>query len=127
MQYSPEGVLHPCTYFSQKNSPEECNYEIHNKKLLAIVKCCREWESELKSVRDFLVLTDHKNLTYFITTKKLNERQIHWQEFLTQFNFRIKYRPGHEDELSVLSSESDQWGNNFRKHFDEPPVEVGKA
>ncbi|KAL1952468.1 hypothetical protein VTO42DRAFT_5289 [Malbranchea cinnamomea] len=104
----PEGVLHPYAYFSQKNSPAECNYEIHDKELLAIVKCCREWESELKSVRDFLVLTDHKNLTYFTTTKKLNERQIRWQEFLSQFNFRIKYRPGHEGTLPDVLSRREQ-------------------
>ncbi|KAL1953160.1 hypothetical protein VTO42DRAFT_3540 [Malbranchea cinnamomea] len=108
MQYSPRGVLHPCAYFSQKNSPAECNDEIHDKELRAIVKCCREWESELKSVRDFLVLTDHKNLTYFTTTKKLNERQIRWQGFLSQFNFRIKYRLGREGTLPDMLSRREQ-------------------
>ena len=104
MQYSEEGVLHPCAYFLQKNSPTECNYKIHDKELLAIVKCCWEWESELHSVKDFLVLTDHKNLTYFTTTKKLNECQIHWQEFLSQFHFCIQYHPGCEGTLpDVLS------------------------
>ncbi|KAL1952626.1 hypothetical protein VTO42DRAFT_4596 [Malbranchea cinnamomea] len=104
----PEGVLHPCAYFSQKNSPAECNYEIHDKELLVIVKCCHEWESELKSIRDFLVLIDHKNLTYFTTTKKLNERQICCQEFLSQFNFRIKYRPGREGTLPDVLSRREQ-------------------
>ncbi|KAL1954305.1 hypothetical protein VTO42DRAFT_1415 [Malbranchea cinnamomea] len=77
LKLHPEGVLHPCAYFLQKNSPAEYNYEIHDKEFLAIVKCCREWKFELKSVHDFLVLTDHKDLTYFTTTKKLNEYQIH--------------------------------------------------
>ena len=31
-----------------------------------------------------------------MTTKELSERQERWQEFLSQFNFRIIYRPGKE-------------------------------
>ena len=34
------------------------------------------------------------NLEYFTTTKALNQRQVRWSEFLSQFNFRIVYRPG---------------------------------
>jgi len=40
------------------------------------------------------VLTDHKNLEYFTTTKLLNRRQARWAQFLSQFNFKIIYRPG---------------------------------
>lgn len=40
------------------------------------------------------VLSDHKNLEYFTTTKLLNRRQARWSEFLSRFNFKIKYRPG---------------------------------
>ena len=40
------------------------------------------------------VLTDHKNLEYFTTTKLLNHRQARWAQFLSQFNFKIVYRPG---------------------------------
>src|ERR1700759_2324286 len=31
-----------------------------------------------------------------MTTKELSERQRRWQEFLSQYNFRIIYRPGQE-------------------------------
>ncbi|TRX94028.1 hypothetical protein FHL15_005106 [Xylaria flabelliformis] len=31
---------------------------------------------------------------HFMTTKLLNQRQARWAEFLSQFNFRIVYRPG---------------------------------
>jgi len=40
------------------------------------------------------VLTDHINLEYFTTTKLLNRRQARWAQFLSQFNFKIVYRPG---------------------------------
>ena len=40
------------------------------------------------------VLTDHKNLEYFITTKKLTPRQARWAEFLFEYNFLISYQSG---------------------------------
>ena len=40
------------------------------------------------------MVTDHKNLEYFSTTKLLTHQQAHWSEFLSQFNFIIHFRPG---------------------------------
>jgi len=44
------------------------------------------------------VLSDHKLLEYFMSTKTLTRRQARWAEFLSQFNFYIKYRPGKEND-----------------------------
>ncbi|KAH8632561.1 hypothetical protein IG631_14244 [Alternaria alternata] len=41
-QYDDEGVLRLCAYFSRKNNAHECNYEIHDKELLAVVRCLEE-------------------------------------------------------------------------------------
>jgi hypothetical protein len=57
--------------------PAEINYDIYDKKLLAIVTAFQKWRVYLKrSKYQIRMLTDHKNLTYFITTKALNRRQI---------------------------------------------------
>src|SRR5258708_14485783 len=40
------------------------------------------------------MVTDHKNLEYFTSTKKLTCRQARWSEYLSQFNLRIRFRPG---------------------------------
>jgi transposase InsO family protein len=94
-QYDDDGVLHPVAYFSKKHSPAECNYEIYDKELMAIVRAFEEWRPELQSVENPVqVLTDHKNLEYFTTTKLLDRRQARWSQFLSQFNFKIVYRPG---------------------------------
>ena len=74
MQYDDQGVLRPCAFFSKKNLPAECNYPIYDKELLAIVKCLREWNSELRSVPEFKVLTDYRALEYFATVRKLSKR-----------------------------------------------------
>ena len=92
-------VLKPVAYFSKKMTPAECNYMIYDKELLAIVKSFETWRPELTSVDEPVrVLTDHQNLEHFMTTKQLNRRQARWAEFLSDFNFKITYRPGKEGE-----------------------------
>jgi hypothetical protein len=75
-QKDDNGVLHPVAFFSKKMTPAECNYEIYDKELLAIIRCFEEWRPDLEGT-DFpiQVLTDHKNLEYFMTTKRLTRRQ----------------------------------------------------
>jgi hypothetical protein len=94
-QRDDNGILHPVAFFSKKHSPAECNYEIYDKELMAIVRCFEEWRPELESTASPIqVLSDHRNLEYFMSTKLLNRRQARWSEFLSRFNFKIVYRPG---------------------------------
>jgi hypothetical protein len=67
----------------------------HNKELLAIFESFCTWRHYLKgSLFSIDVVTDHKNLTYFATTKTLIQRQAHWSEFLSQFNLVVCFRLG---------------------------------
>jgi hypothetical protein len=94
-QMGPDGELRPVAYFSAKHSPQECNYDIYDKELLAIIKALEEWRPELEgSEEPFEIVTDHKNLQTFATTKQLSPRHMRWSEFLSRFNFRIVYKPG---------------------------------
>ncbi len=73
----------------------ERNYEIHNKEMLAIIRALEEWRHFLEGAPDkFEIWTDHKNLEYFMSTKKLNRCQAHWSLTLTRFNFTMHHRPG---------------------------------
>jgi hypothetical protein len=103
-QYDDKGILRPCAYFSRKNNPHECNYEIHDKEMLAIIHCLEEWDSELRTVEMFTVLTDYKNLEYFTKPRKLNERQIRWSILLGCYNITLQYQPGKlNDRADALS------------------------
>ena len=42
IQYREDGLLHLCAFFLKKNSSAECNYEIYNKEMLAVVQCLEE-------------------------------------------------------------------------------------
>ncbi len=85
--------LRPVIYFSFKMLFAECNYEIYDKKLLAIIRAFEKWRLELKGTLDFVeIIFDHKNLEYFMSIKLLSWRQVRWSEFLSRFNFKIVYR-----------------------------------
>ena len=103
-QRGDDGFLHPVAYFSSKHSAQECNYEIYDKELLAIIKALEEWRPELEGLEHFDIITDHQNLKYFMSTKLLNQRQARWAEFLSRFKFTIKYQPGRQaDKPDALS------------------------
>ncbi|XP_044716934.1 reverse transcriptase (RNA-dependent DNA polymerase) domain-containing protein [Hirsutella rhossiliensis] len=81
-----------------QDSPE-ANYAIHDKELLAILRCLEQWEPELRAVEHFKILTDHKNLRYFYSERRLTERQVRWSEFLSRFQFELEWRPGRKGGL----------------------------
>ena len=89
------GVLHPVAFYSRSMQPAELNYDIYDKELLAIFEAFRQWRAYLKGVHQTtLVVSDHNNLEYFTTTKQLSRRQARWSEYLSNFDFIVKYRPG---------------------------------
>ena len=64
---------HPIT-FSKSLTPGKLNYEIHDKEMLAIIQALEEWQHFLEGTPcQFEIWTDHKNLEYFHTSKKLNQ------------------------------------------------------
>ncbi len=80
-----------CVYHSKKNASAECNYEIYDKEMLIIIQCLKQWNAELRSVSSFQICTNHKNLKYFMTVRKLTEWQMRWSLILSQYNFFILY------------------------------------
>lgn len=125
-QKDEEGTLRPVAFMSKKMSPQEYNYEIYDKELLAIIRAFEEWHPELAGtpVEDPIkILTDHKNLEYFMSTKQLNRRQARWAEFLAEFNFRITYRPEKQgmksDSLTRRSGDLSQNKGDDRKQHQQ--------
>ncbi|KAG5728455.1 hypothetical protein E4T56_gene19017 [Termitomyces sp. T112] len=72
-QSKGDGKWHPVTFYSKSLNAVEWNYKIHDKEMLAIIQSFEEWQHFLVSAwHKFEVWTDHKNLEYFCTAKKLN-------------------------------------------------------
>ncbi|OQN95116.1 hypothetical protein B0A48_18806, partial [Cryoendolithus antarcticus] len=103
-----EGQRHPVAYYSRKMSPAEQNYDIHDKELLAIVAALQHWRVYAEGASGLIILSDHKNLTHFTTTKQLTRRQVRWSELLGQHKFEIRYTPGRDNgRADALSRRSD--------------------
>jgi len=82
-------------FYSKSLSPVERNYKIHDKEMLAIIRVLEEWRYFLEGAwHPVEIWTDHKNLEYFMTTKKLNRCQARWSLYLARFDFKLIHRPG---------------------------------
>jgi len=63
-------------FISKSLSDTERNYEIHDKEMLAVVRCLEVWRHFLEGAAiKFEIWTNHKNLKYFMKVQKLNRRQ----------------------------------------------------
>jgi len=91
----PDKLWRLVTFISKSLSDTERNYEIHDKEMLAVVKCLEAWRHFLEeTMTRFEIWTDHKNLEYFMKVQKLNRRQARWTLYLSRFNFMLKHVPG---------------------------------
>jgi len=82
-------------FISKSLSDTEQNYKIHDKEMLAVVRCLEAWRHFLEGATvKFEIWTDHKNLEYFMKVQKLNRRQARWALYLSRFDFMLKHIPG---------------------------------
>jgi len=104
-----DGKWHPIAFYSKSLSSMERNYEIHDKEMLAIIRPLEEWRHFLEgATHPVEIWTDHKNLEYFMTAKKLNRRQARWSLHLARFDFLLHHRSGHTmGKPDVLSRRAD--------------------
>ena len=95
MQMDENSNLHPCTYFSRTFSSAQCNYDIYDQELLAVILALEEWCQYLQgTAHPITIITDHKNLSYIKDPQKLSRRQARWSLFLQDFNIQWQVTPG---------------------------------
>jgi hypothetical protein len=99
-----EGDLNPCTkkptqhpiaYYSATFTPTECNYDIYERELLAVLKALKHWHPHIAATEiPVTVLTDHTNLTFWKNPQNVNRRVARWFAFLQDYNLVIQHVPG---------------------------------
>ena len=115
-QPDANGFVHPVAFWSLKCTPAECNYDIHDHEMFAIVECFKHWHHYLEgSKHPVHVHTDHKNLETFMSTKILNRRQAHWAEYLLGYDFVLDHIPGSKNPADGPSRRLD-----YAKNVDVP-------
>ena len=109
MKYSNE-LWRPVTFISKSLSDIERNYKIHNKEMLAVVRCLEAWRHFLEGMTiKFEIWTDYKNLEYFMKVQKLNKRQARWALYLSRFDFTLKHVPESKMEKADSLSRRLDW------------------
>ena len=63
-----------------------------------------------------IVLYNYANLYYFMTIKKLTQRQVRWVELLSIYDFIIKYCLGLKNLIDVLSYCSNYLKEDINAH-----------
>jgi len=90
-----DGKWRLVAFISKLLNAIEQNYEIHDKEMLAVIRCLEAWRYYLERAKlEFEIWTDHKNLQYFMVSQKLNQRQARWTLYLSRFSFMLKHIPG---------------------------------
>jgi len=104
-----DNEVHLVAFHSHTFTTAKLNYDTHDKELLAIFEAFKIWQHYLEGPVYLIdVVTDHKNLEYFSTTKVLTQRQAWWSEYLFQFNLVIRFCPGHlGTKLNTLTRQWD--------------------
>ena len=107
-----DGHLHPVAFWSRKCTPAECNYDIHDREMLAIIESVKHWRHYLEGAKfPVQIHTDHKNLEVFMTTKMLNRRQARWAEFLANYDFVLTHIEGKKNPADGPSRRPDYMEN----------------
>jgi RNase H-like domain found in reverse transcriptase/Reverse transcriptase (RNA-dependent DNA polymerase) len=110
-QVESKREIHPVTYVSRTFSDTELNYDMHDKELMAIYEAFKAWRHYLKDTKVLIdVVTDHKNLEYFCTTRILSRRQARWSTFLSGFNMVIRFHPWESISMDFIEQLPDSEG-----------------
>jgi hypothetical protein len=66
LQKKSDGKKHPIAYYSKTLSAAECNYDVYDLELLALVSTLDHWHHYLAgSPHKIIIYSDHQNLLYW--------------------------------------------------------------
>ena len=91
--------LQPIAFLSKKLLPAETRYPVHEQEQLAILIALKKWRHYVHGTK-IKILMDHKSLVYLGTQPQLSNRQVRWNEFLSQFDLDIEYLKGKDNVVA---------------------------
>ena len=92
-------TIRPAGFVSRQFTPTQMNYCTWEQELLAVLEALMCWEDKLIGL-PFTIVTDHQALTFFNEAPTRSQRQMRWWEYLSQFNFTMKYLKGEDNKVA---------------------------
>lgn len=89
----------PIYFFSKTLNEAQKRYSATEKELLAIVEAIKAFRVYLYG-RFFILITDHKALCYLFNMKDCGSRLFRQKLELSEYNFKILYRPGAQNNVA---------------------------
>ena len=95
----------PIAYFSKKLKPAETKYSTFDRELLAVYLAIKHFHHFIEG-RQFSVFTDHKLLTFILSTHSdcHTPRQIRHLDYITQFTTKIHHISGQSNAVADVSN-----------------------
>ena len=106
---------HAIAYESHHLNEQERVLGIYEKKLLAVIHALDSWKHYLLG-NPFIIRMDHQSIKYFMSQTKLSDKQMRWENFLSQFHFHIAHIPGKHNTVLLMLSHVDQGQMLFQLH-----------
>ena len=91
---------HVISYESKKLKEHKKNYATNDLELDSIIYALKMWGHYLIG-KIFLLKNDNLGLKYLFKQPNLNGKQTRWLDFLSDYNFEVKYIKGKETGLSM--------------------------
>ncbi|GJS41752.1 hypothetical protein Tco_0566795, partial [Tanacetum coccineum] len=94
-------------YASRQLKIHNKNYTMHDLELGAVMFALKLWRHYLYGTK-CTVFTYHKSLQHILDQKELNMRQRRWLEFLSDYDYEIRYHPGKENVVANALSRKER-------------------
>jgi RNase H-like domain found in reverse transcriptase/Reverse transcriptase (RNA-dependent DNA polymerase) len=103
-QTNKEGWLCPVGYHSHTFNLAEQGYDVHNRKLLAVMRGLWQWRHLLlSSLFQTMVITNHANLQYYQQPQKINWWVVRYLGDLAEYDFKLVHKLGKLNKADHLS------------------------
>lgn len=101
LQQCENGNWKPIAFFSKKLNETQKAYSTYDRELLAIYQSIKKFKHLLEG-RNFMVLTDHKPLTFAFKQKneKASPRQLRQLQYISQFTTNIHHISGKDNVVA---------------------------
>ncbi len=119
-----DSVWRPSSFFSKQLQGAQKNYSAKELEGLALYSAILHFSFYLYG-RAFTVITDHKPLETLMEGKQNNKRLLNWSMKLSEFSFKVIYRPGVMNQpADCLSRQA--WSGVTKESDPEPSSKEGQ-